>query len=170
MRGKKKLQPLKELKKQQTIALLESSLADPNLQNVPPSLVQLLQQQADEDIKQLIPHLESTGQILAAKAEKQLTARGEKEAGEMKKILEQQQQRIRQQQEITEEKSVQLSIPNLAVEEERQIEADRRHWEKRLEELAEEIKTEPERIQATYSVKAKRLEPVGLVYLWPVSG
>lgn len=169
-RGKKKLQPLKELKKQQTIALLESSLADPNLQNVPPNRVQRLQQQADADIEQLIPHLESTGQILAAKAEKQLTARGEKEAGEMKKILEQQQQRIRQQQEITEEKSVQLSIPNLAVEEERQIEADRRHWEKRLEELAEEIKTEPERIQATYSVKAKRLEPVGLVYLWPVSG
>ncbi len=30
--------------------------------------------------------------------------------------------------------------------------------------------TEPERIRALYEVKAQRIEPVGLVYLWPVSG
>jgi hypothetical protein len=29
--------------------------------------------------------------------------------------------------------------------------------------------TEPERIQQTYQVKAERIEPVGIVYLWPVS-
>ena len=29
---------------------------------------------------------------------------------------------------------------------------------------------EPARIQAGYEVRAQRVEPVGLVYLWPVSG
>jgi hypothetical protein len=32
------------------------------------------------------------------------------------------------------------------------------------------LRTEPERIQDVYTVKAQRVEPVGLVYLWPVSG
>ena len=29
--------------------------------------------------------------------------------------------------------------------------------------------TEPERIQQTYQVRAERIEPVGIVYLYPVS-
>ena len=32
------------------------------------------------------------------------------------------------------------------------------------------LREEPERIQGVYAVKAQRIEPVGLVYLWPVSG
>jgi hypothetical protein len=31
-------------------------------------------------------------------------------------------------------------------------------------------RTEPQRIRASYDVHAHRLEPVGLVYLWPPSG
>ena len=33
-----------------------------------------------------------------------------------------------------------------------------------------ELKTEPERIRDIYQVKSQRIEPVGLVYLWPVTG
>ena len=36
--------------------------------------------------------------------------------------------------------------------------------------LDQEMKTEPERILHSYDVTAHRLEPVGIVYLWPVSG
>jgi hypothetical protein len=54
-------------------------------------------------------------------------------------------------------------------EETRQREADRRHWRTRIDQLEQEIRTEPERIQQTYQVKAERVEPVGIVYLWPVS-
>jgi hypothetical protein len=32
------------------------------------------------------------------------------------------------------------------------------------------MQTEPERILRSYDVTAQRLEPVGIVYLWPVSG
>jgi len=32
------------------------------------------------------------------------------------------------------------------------------------------LQTEPDRIRELYKVKARRIEPVGLVYLWPVTG
>jgi hypothetical protein len=52
--------------------------------------------------------------------------------------------------------------------EQRQRKDERTHWSRRLDELPKELETEPARIQANYAVKASRLEPVGLVYLWPV--
>ena len=52
----------------------------------------------------------------------------------------------------------------------RQLEANRRHWDKRLNALAGELEREPARIQEVYAVRATRLEPVGLVYLWPITG
>ncbi|MEH2273807.1 MAG: DISARM system SNF2-like helicase DrmD [Nostoc sp.] len=172
-RGGKKLQPLNEGEKDNVLALLEDSLASPRLQKVSQTVKELLKQNATQDIADLIPHLERRANILAQRAEKKLTERGKKEAVEMKKILEQQQQRISQRkQEIENTKAIQLSIPfeEFPVEEKRQLEADRRHWEKRLKALAEEINTEPARIEASYEVRAVRVEPMGLIYLWPVSG
>ncbi len=52
----------------------------------------------------------------------------------------------------------------------KQIDADKRYWSRRLDDLAREIDTEPARIRRSYDVKATRFEPVGLVYLWPVTG
>ncbi len=172
-RGRKKLQPLNEGEKDNVLALLEDSLASPRLQKVSETVKELLKQNAAQDIADLIPHLERRAKVLAQRAEKKLTERGKKEATEMKKILEQQQQRISQRKkEIEEPKAIQLSIPfaEFPAEEKRQLEADRRHWEKRLKALAEEINSEPARIEASYEVRAVRVEPVGLIYLWPVSG
>lgn len=95
-----------------------------------------------------------------------MTERGQKEALEMKKILSQQRDRIAKRQE--EIKAVQLSL--FPTEEQRQIEADSRHWSKRLASLSEELTSEPARIEAAYKAKAVRIEPVGLIYLWSVSG
>jgi hypothetical protein len=64
----------------------------------------------------------------------------------------------------------QLALPGIADEERREQEADRRHWTARLSRLDKELQTEPERILRSYDVKATRLEPVGIVYLWPTSG
>jgi len=55
-------------------------------------------------------------------------------------------------------------------EERRQLEANRRYWDKRLIALEHELDSEPQRIREQYDVKATRIEPVGLVYLWPVTG
>ncbi|HEX8200166.1 MAG TPA: hypothetical protein VF590_06735, partial [Isosphaeraceae bacterium] len=59
---------------------------------------------------------------------------------------------------------------NFDAEEDRQLQANRRHWDKRLAAIEQELTTDPERIRALYDVKTERLVPVGLVYLWPVTG
>lgn len=172
-RGRKKLQPLTEGEKDNVLQLLEDSLASPRLQKATEAVKELLKQNAAQDIADLIPHLERRAKVLAQRAEKKLTERGQKEAAEMKKILQQQRDRITQRQkEIKAIEGVQLTIPfaEFPVEEQRQLEADSRHWEKRLKALAEELQTEPARIEASYQVRAVRVEPVGLVYLWSVSG
>ncbi len=173
VRGRKKLQPLNEGEKDNVLKLLEDSLGSPRLQKVTDTAKELLKSNATQDITDLIPHLQRRANTLAERAEKELIKRGEKEAAEMKKILEQQQQSILQHKKDIEEKQKQpkqLSFLPTEDYEKRQLDADRRHWEKRLKALNEEIISEPARIEASYQVKAVRVEPVGLVYLWPVSG
>ena len=52
----------------------------------------------------------------------------------------------------------------------RQLRDYRNYWDIRLAEIPREMETEPARIRATYEVRATRIEPLGLVYLWPVTG
>ena len=54
--------------------------------------------------------------------------------------------------------------------ERRQREADRRAWTRRLEAIETELETEPARIADGYRVRAVRIDPLGLVYLWPRTG
>jgi hypothetical protein len=51
--------------------------------------------------------------------------------------------------------------------ERRQLEADMRSWERRLEQFDRDLTTEPDRVAGFYEARAQRIEPVGLVYLWP---
>jgi 50S ribosomal subunit-associated GTPase HflX len=85
----------------------------------------------------------------------------------MKAILEKQRDRIVKRQKET---AGNLQISLFAEGELRQLEADRRHWEKRLERLQTELESEPIRIESVYQVKAIRVEPVGITYLHPISG
>ncbi|MHC5676366.1 DISARM system SNF2-like helicase DrmD [Nostoc sp.] len=165
-RGRKKLQRLREGEKDNVLELLENSLASPHLLEVAEAVKERLKKSAAQDVAELIPHLERRATALAESAEKKLANRGTKEAVEMKNILEEQQTRILKCQE--ESKAVQLSLP--FIEEQRQLDADRRHWEKRLQAIATELISEPARIEAAYKVKAVRVEPVGVIYLWPISG
>ena len=98
----------------------------------------------------------------------QLRQRGDVEGADMRSILETQRARIQQTQV---KKNKELQQPGLFDHDERkQVEADKRHWERRLTELAKELDSEPARIRQSYEVRASRFEPVGLVYLWPVTG
>ena len=161
-RGKKKLQPLKEGEKKDVLALLENSLTLPHLHQVRREVQELLKQNTAKDIEDLIPHLQKQADVLVERAKKKLTARGKQEAVEMRQILAEQKQRILNEQGI---KAIQLEL----LDEKRQLEADRRYWEQRLQSLEQELINEPTRIENSYEVKAVRVEPVGIVYLWPVS-
>ena len=66
------------------------------------------------------------------------------------------------------ELQLRLSLQGNALER-RQREAEEHHWQRRLDQIDQELVAEPERIREIYAVKAHRIEPVGLVYLWPLS-
>ena len=55
-------------------------------------------------------------------------------------------------------------------EEKRQRQADIASWRTRLAQFDRDLETEPDRIRAFYEVRARRVEPIGLVYLWPDTG
>jgi ERCC4-related helicase len=164
-RGRGRLRPLSEGEKKDVLQILEDSLAHPRLRDVPAVLVDKLKAHTARDVEDLLPHLERRANELTDRAKRKLEQRGEREAAEMKTLLEEQRDRILKQ--FNQYETQQLSLFN--PEERRQIDSDRRHWEKRVAELETEILSEPERIQQTYQVKAERIEPVGIVYLWPVS-
>jgi len=164
-RGSGKLRPLSEGEKKDVMQILEDSLAHPRLREVPTTLVDKLKAHTARDVDDLLPHLERRATELTDRAKRKLEQRGEKEAAEMKMLLEEQRDRILKQ--VKQYETQQLSLFN--ADEMRQINADRQHWEKRVGELETEILGEPERIQQTYHVKAERIEPVGIIYLYPVS-
>ena len=60
-------------------------------------------------------------------------------------------------------------VPEQARSEQEQFEQDKKHMKTRLAELDKEKETEPAAVQALYEVVLKRLQPVGLVVLWPES-
>jgi len=59
---------------------------------------------------------------------------------------------------------------DLEGEEQRQRERDRDHWQRRLTDIEREIADEPAQVIKRYSIKARRIEPIGVVYLWPATG
>ncbi|MEB3310268.1 MAG: DISARM system SNF2-like helicase DrmD [Snowella sp.] len=164
-RGRGKLRPLTETEKTDVLRELENSLATPRLREVSPTLLERCKSYAARDVEDLLSHLEKRAETVTDQALRKLTRRGQQEADEMRRLLQEQRERILNQEQQYDQ--YQLELFNS--EEMRQIESDRRHWRIRVQKLTEEIESEPQRIQQIYQVKASRIEPVGLVYLWPVS-
>lgn len=157
-------QPLAPLARA-SLDLLENALRSPG--EVPPEVASLLQAAAPTDAAQLLPHLTVRASEAAAAAEAQLNQRAEIEAQEMRRLLESQRQAIHS--AIAErQKNPQLDL-EFDLSERIQRGAERSRWAQRLEEITHELDSEPARIRDVYHVQAQRLEPAGLVYLWPKS-
>lgn len=150
------------------LRLVEEALARPHLREEAASIQERLRAHAAEDVAALNGSLERRARTLAERAARDLDKRAETEAREMAVILEAQRERIRARQREIEEAERQLRLVFNA-DEERQLAADRRHWAARLSAIARELTDEPDRVRRSYVVKASRVEPVGLVYLWPLS-
>jgi hypothetical protein len=146
-----------------TLNLLDASLLAAATA-IEPTIVGNLQHSTVRDIAELLPHLEQRGQEYAEDAIRKLAQRGEDESKQMREILESQRKHIA----ATAEKSSQSTLP-FRDDELRQLEANRRHWGRRLSEIETELETEPARVRDVYQVRARRIEPVGLIYLWPVT-
>ncbi len=162
------LEPETDTDLQKTIELLEKALGNENAKAVTQQVRQRITASAVRDLEQLLPQLEKQSERARKEGIKSLTSRGQKEAKEMRAILESQQKRILATQKKREAEAEQLAL--FAESEKKQMDADKRYWHKRLEQLEKELDTEPARIRESYEVKAPRFEAVGLVYLWPVTG
>jgi len=167
---KKALSPYGEKAEAVTLNLLEEALLKPG--KVLPEVVQgQLRAAASRDITELLPHLEARGREYADEVRGKLANRGDAEADDMRDILERQREQIQKTQAKYEGVSqTYFTDHGFTTEEQRQLESNQRYWGKRLTAIEHELNKEPDRIRALYEVKAQRIEPVGLVYLWPVTG
>ena len=115
--------------------------------------------------------MQARGEEYAEDAKRQLKTRGQQEAKAMQNILETQSKHIGNTEAKHARDNGQGVLPFFENEDEqRQLEANKRYWAKRLTMIERELLTEPKRIASLYQVQATRIEPVGLVYLWPVTG
>jgi len=146
-----------------TLDLLEEALRAGE-HSAPAQVENRLLEAIAHDMKQLLPHLEQRGQEAKADAEKRLAERGRAEFESMLRILEEQRKRVADQAG----RSIQLDLFN--EQERRQIESNRRYWERWLANVEGDIQREPARIMEFYTVASSRIEPIGLAYLWPVTG
>ena len=65
---------------------------------------------------------------------------------------------------------VDVNLIEPSEEEKRQRQADVASWRTRLVQFDRDLETEPDRIRAFYEVRARRVESIGLVCLWPDPG
>jgi superfamily II DNA/RNA helicase len=157
-----------EVAEAKALDLLEASLLPSGRPQVNTIVRDKLCKAAAQDVQELLPHLQTRGERIAQAACDALAKRALAEADAMKKILEEQKQRVGETaRKYSDDPQLRIQFN---AEEERQLQANQRHWEKRLATLDRELAEEPQRIRAVYDVKAQRIEPVGLVYLWPVTG
>ena len=121
---------------------------------------------AAQDIADLRPQLKPRAKEFAGLAKRQLAERGEREERELRETLERHRDQVKEQLARYEENFEQLSF-GFDAKERRELNANIQHWRRRLRQFDDDLKQEPSRVREFYQVKVQRVEPVGLVYLWP---
>ena len=193
----KALQPVGSDGRQRTWDLLQEALKEAAAGTFPELDTSHLQRGADADVSALLPQLQQEAERAREAATDLLQERGRHEAEALRTVLRNQRQRInatlrQRSREIAKldrqaakagatplitglAEDLKLVIPTLdpasmSERERRQLASDQKHWQRRLETIDSELASEPKRIEASYRVVTHRLEPAGLVYLWPISG
>jgi superfamily II DNA or RNA helicase len=151
-----------------TLDLLDRSLGKRDGRALNAAIQQKLLASAPRDIEELLPQLEPRAEEMAKLAVEKLRQRGEREQKDLRDTLERQRNRVREELVKHDREFKQLTL-DFGDEEIRQLESDMRAWRTRLDQFDRDLEREPARIREFYEVRAKRIEPVGLVYLWPES-
>jgi SNF2 family DNA or RNA helicase len=189
------LRPLESSSPAATWSLLQEALAEAETGSLPALDTSRFQAIAEQHVEALLPQLKQQSEAALEAATALLRQRGSTEADHLKEVLRSQRQRIHatlrqrtrelakldRQAAAAEPTALipgleeQIDVPaldlaKLSSQERKQLAADQRHWTRRLETIEAELGSEPKRIQESYRVVTHRLEPAGLVYLWPISG
>jgi neutral trehalase len=126
-----------------------------------PEICDVYRKRASRDALSLRNLAEERAKESEAKVKQDLLDIGEKQAKSLRQLLQEQFERIRKQQG-----EVQRFF-EFSADEKKQRELDQLYWAKRLEDLEREIESEPELVRQKHEISARRVEPVGLVYLLP---
>ena len=161
------LRPYAREAEARTLSLLDDSLGGTGA--APNEVVQRrLLDAAPRDIEELLRHLEPRAEESARDAAEALRQRGEREARLLHDTLQRQRSRVMEEIERYRQESKQIALDWGDDEEgRRQLEANARHWERRLSHFDADLQREPERVRRFYDIQLTRVEPVGLAYLWP---
>ncbi len=172
-RAEASLTPFAEAGEQATVRQLDDALregASPNS-----GVLDRLAAWTERDIADLRPHLEARAAAAETLAAAELAENGAREAEALAALLHRQIGKVR---EAMREK---VALPQFsfdfrseeqrqqAEKELRQFEADRRSWDGKLLRLQADLDSEPTAVRDGYAVRARQLEPLGLVYLWPAT-
>lgn len=165
-RDRKPLRPLGEVGETRTMNQLEQALR--HGRTAPAMAAARIQRLVERDIADLVPTFEKIAEEKLGEVTIELAKRGDAESKALQDLLLRQRSRIAKANDEFDPN--QLLLPGVGDEERRERASDRRYWAGRLARLEKELCDEPPRIRASYDVHATRLEPVGLVYLWPGFG
>ncbi len=163
------LVPYAEDTEKLTLAALERSFESARSRRVDEAVERKLQSAAPLDVADLLPHLQARATAVTASAKEVLGNRGRLETEAMRRIIEDQRKRILAKKEEVNRNEAQMTL-GFDKMELLQLEEERKDWDKRLTAIGREVEEEPARILKSYEVQAHRVEPIGVVYLWPISG
>ena len=135
--------------------------------DVPEVILSQIKKSAAADYKELWKSVEEEAEAKTKEALNLLIRRGEEEASALVKILEVQQKAI--QKRVNKQVEMDFGDSNRDKREKTQYENDLKHMKHRLNQIETEITTEPAELRSLYEIELRRVQPVGLVYLWPES-
>jgi ERCC4-related helicase len=160
------LTPFADDADKKAIELLETVLAEaPSLEGVAASVQAKLVAAAPAAFSSLWKHIRDEADASAHEAERKLGQRAAEESDALRGILSTQRAAIVA--EIA--RRAQLTFDDLGLDkrEHEQWTKEKQYMQSRLGAIEVEIEREPAQIEALYQVALRRLEPVGLVFLWP---
>lgn len=151
-----------------TMQILEDAMVDFNgSPSLAPEVEVQLKASMTQDIQELRVHLGTVGNEARERAEKLLSDRARIESEAIIKVLEDQRKRVESTLKKGEDPSQPLLFNLEKPDEIKQFEENKRYWHKWLEGVDTALEEEPARIREFYQIQTPRIEPVGLVYLWP---
>lgn len=162
------LTPFAEEADKKAIDLLETILAEHasgGVGEVSDSVKQKLLVAAPSAFSSLWKHIRDEADAIAHDAERKLGTRGREEAEALRVILGTQKKSIDD--EIKRRSQLTFDDLKLDKREQDQFRREQTFMQERLGGIDAELQREPEQLQKLYDVALRRLEPVGLVFLWP---
>ena len=168
----RRLRKLSEEKSRRALDDLEASLQQ--RLEAPEGVTAALKGHLAADVDQVREALDRVVEQRREDAAEKLGKRAEEEAARFCKVLEEQRKRILSSRSRVKENPDQLllELGDIADAEElkavrRQVTDNWRYWEQRLASIDTDLEREPELIRRTFALQTDRVEPAGVIYLWP---